>query len=125
MCRLTRLYASNVLTVESITAAGDDLSCLKFDLDHQLDDESLGIGTDTWGHLAELEEEHELKPFFSAVRKFYIASIKKMLAKFPFGDSLLKNLGVLQPEKLHHMMFTLFLVLLSVFHKLDWQMLNL
>ena len=46
-----------------------------------------------------LEEEHELKPFFSAVRKFYIASIKKMLSKFPFGDSLLKNLGVLQPEK--------------------------
>ena len=99
MCRLTRLYASNVLTVESITAAGDDLSRLKFDLDHQLDDESLGIGTDTWGYLAELEAEHELKPFFSAVRKFYIASIKKMLAKFPFGDSLLKNLGVLQQEK--------------------------
>lgn len=93
MCRLTRLYASNMLTVEAITAA---LSRLRFDSDNQLDDESLGIGTDTWGHLAELEEEHEL---FSAVRKFYIASIKKMLSKFPFGDSLLKNLGVLQPEK--------------------------
>ena len=81
MCRLTRLYASNGLTIESITAAGDDLSRLKFDLDHQLDDERLGIGTDTWGHLAELEEEHELKPFFSAVRKFYIASILKNACK--------------------------------------------
>ena len=57
---------------------------LKFDLDHQLDDESLGIGPDTWGHLAELEEEYGLKAFFSAVRKFYIASIKKYLQNFPW-----------------------------------------
>ena len=50
MCRLTRLYASNVLTTEAITTAGDDLSHLRFDSDNQLDDESLGIGTATWGH---------------------------------------------------------------------------
>ena len=47
----------------------------------------------------ELEAERELKPFFSAVRKFFIASITKMLKKFPFGDSILKDLGVLQPQQ--------------------------
>ena len=47
----------------------------------------------------ELEEERELKPFFSAVRKFYVyASVSKMLKKLPFGDSILKDLGILQPQ---------------------------
>ena len=49
--------------------------------------------------ITELEEEHDTKPFFTAVRNFYVASLKKMIQKFPFGDSLLKDLGVLQPEK--------------------------
>ena len=50
-----------------------------------------------WASLAQLQEEHDLKPFFTAVRKFYIASTTKMIKKFPFCDSLLKDLGVLQP----------------------------
>jgi hypothetical protein len=59
----------------------------------------LGIGDGTWIVLAELEDEHDTKPFFSAVREFYLATIQKMLKKFPFGDSLLRDLGVLQPYK--------------------------
>ena len=40
-----------------------------------------------------------MKSFFIAVRSFYVNSIKKMLQKFPFGDTLLKDLGILQPQK--------------------------
>ena len=50
--------------------------------------------------LAELEATHDTAPFFEAVRGFYISSTKKMLNKFPFGDTLLKDLSMLQPENL-------------------------
>ena len=59
----------------------------------------MGIEDSTWEAVAELEQEQDTKPFFSAVRKFYVASLKKMLKKFPFGDTLLKDLEVLQPNK--------------------------
>ena len=99
MCRLTRLYAANVLKTDSITSVGSNLSLLRLERQNQLDDENLGVGSDTWVSLAELQEEYDLKPFFTAVRNFNVTSIKKMLQKFPFNDSLLKDLGVLQPEK--------------------------
>ena len=104
MCTLVKLYASHLLKPEAITAASDNLSLLNLSLlnlshENQLPDENLGIGTETWRSLVELEAEWELKPFFSAVRKFFIASITKMLKKFPFGDSILKDLGVLQPQQ--------------------------
>ena len=93
MCRLLKVYVANILKRDVITAAGNDFSLLS------LSDENLGIGTRTWTDLVELEAERELKPFFSAVRRFYVATIKKMLQKFPFGDSILKDLGILQPQK--------------------------
>ena len=99
MSRLTRLYASNVLQRSAITSVGDYLRKLNLDISFQLPDENFGIGTDTWTCLSELQEEYDLKPFFTAVRGFYIATLKKMLKKFPFGDSLLKDLSVLQPDK--------------------------
>ena len=99
MSQLVRLYAGNFLKREVILAAGDNLSLLSLERDNQLHDEDLAIGTNTWTTIAELETEHDPKPFFAAVRNFYVATHKKMLLKFPFGDSLLKDLGVLQPEK--------------------------
>ena len=99
MSRLVRLYAGNFLKREVILAAGDNLSLLSLERDNQLHDEDLAIGTNRWTTIAELETEHDPKPFFAAVRNFYVATLKKMLLKFPFGDSLLKDLGVLQPEK--------------------------
>lgn len=46
-----------------------------------------------------MEEEFDPKPYYAAVRKFYITSITKMLNKFPFGNSILKDLGIINPEK--------------------------
>ena len=71
MCRLVKLYASHLLKPEAITAASDNLSLLNLSHENQLPDENLGIGTETWRSLVELEAERELKPFFSAVRKFF------------------------------------------------------
>ena len=49
--------------------------------------------------MAELEQEHDTKPFFEAVRKFYVKSIQKMIQKFPFGDRLFRDLEILVPGK--------------------------
>ena len=56
----------------------------------------MGIGGDTWIAVSAMEKEHDTKPFLDAVKKFYVISIKKMIQKFPFGDSL----EILQPKTL-------------------------
>ena len=38
-------------------------------------------------------------PFYRAVRSFYVASLQKMLKKFPFGDSILKDLDIINQDK--------------------------
>ena len=98
MNRLVRLYASSFLTLDTILAANDNLRNLEFAEENQVSNEDLGIGTETWVTIAELEATHDTAPFFNAVRAFYVNSTKKMLNKFPFGDTLLKDLSVLQPS---------------------------
>ena len=63
-----------------------------------LADENLGLGTNTWLYLSEVEEL-EAKPLYKAVRSFYIATLQKMIKKFPFSDSILKDLGIINPEQ--------------------------
>ena len=41
----------------------------------------------------------DMKPFFSSVREFYLAMLKKMFKKFPFKDTIFLDLGILQPDK--------------------------
>ena len=69
------------------------------DTSSQVSDEQLGIGDNMWVSVAELEQDYDNKPFFTAVRKFYVSSIQKMLSKFPFGDALMKNLAILHPNE--------------------------
>ena len=98
--RLVRIYAVNVLTQNSVLQVGNKIHTI--DLDNSTNhkpDENMSIGTDTWECVAELEEEINIKPFFSAVRQFYLATLKKMFKKFPFGDTILKDLGIVQPNK--------------------------
>ena len=98
MNRLVRLYASNLLKPETIVAARDNLSHLSFAYTEQLADENLGLGNDTWVYLSGMEEEFDPKPFYKAVREFYAATLKKMQKKIPFGDSILKDLGIINPN---------------------------
>ena len=81
-----------MLSKDRIVAVGDNLQHLNLESINQQPDENLGVGESTWTCLHNLEQEYDLKPFFAAVRSFYISSIKKMLAKFPFEDPLLKSL---------------------------------
>ena len=98
MNRVVRLYASNFLKADTILEAGANLKSLKLDASSQLTDENLGIGTDTWTSVAKLEEVEDTAPFFTAVRNIYKASTEKMLVKFPFGDSLMKDMRLIQPQ---------------------------
>ena len=97
VCQLTKLYCKNLLTTEAILAADDNLTLLNFDRDSQVSDENIGIGTDTWACLAVNEQEEDPKPFLLAVCKFYLATIKIILKKFPFGDSILKDFEYFNP----------------------------
>ena len=58
------------------------------DTSSQVSDEHLGIGDNTWVSVAEFEQEYDNKPFFTAVPKFYVSTIQKILSEFPFGDAL-------------------------------------
>ena len=79
-----------MLSKDSIVAVGDNLQCLNLESINQRQDENLGVGESTWTCLHNLEQEYDMKPFFAAVGSFNVSSIKKMLAKFPFEDTLLK-----------------------------------
>ena len=98
MNRLVRLYASKFLSDGTILAASDNLKNLDFDEANHVSNEYLGIGDDTWASVSQLEHLHDTAPFFKAIRSYYVSSTKKMLVKFPFGDSLMKDLRIIQPE---------------------------
>ena len=98
MNRLVRLYASKFLSDGTILAASDNLKNLDFDEANHVSNEHLGIGDDTWASVSQLEHLHDTTPFFKAIRSFYVSSTKKMLVKFPFGDSLVKDLRIIQLE---------------------------
>ncbi len=117
--RLVRLYASNVLKPESITAVGEDLGKLSFASANQLADENLGLGDSTWAALSEMEEEFDTKPFYQAVLDFYVASWNKMLKKFPFGDTILKDLGIINPDMVCTSNFTTIQTLAKRFPQLE------
>ena len=72
MSRLVTLYASNLLNMDAITAAGSNLDCLDLQDDCQLSDENLGVGSKTWALLADVESEFDIRPFFGAVRMFHV-----------------------------------------------------
>ena len=98
MNRLVKLYASNLLKADTILAAGENLSLLSFATTGQLPDENLGLGGDTWIYINGQEEEQDFKPFYGAVRSFYVAILqKKLIKKFPFQDTILKDLGIINP----------------------------
>ena len=63
MCKLTRLYAENVLMPETIMFVDNNLYQLSFQHQGQLDDENLDVGSGTCGVLAELEEGQDVKSF--------------------------------------------------------------
>ena len=56
-----QVSSSNLLKPDVIQAANDNLSNLNLARRDQLSDESLGFGDATWTHIAQMEEEHDIK----------------------------------------------------------------
>ena len=48
--------------------------------------------------ISALEEEMDTEPFL-CVKAFYSATLQKIFKKFPFGDTILQDLGTVQPTK--------------------------
>ena len=120
--QLVRIYAVNVLTQNSVLQVGNKIHTI--DLDNSTNhkpDENMSIGTDTWECVAELEEEINIKPFFSAVRQFYLATLKKMFHL----EILYSKIWVLFSQTRHtHTLWTLFIDWQNVFLKLNYPRLN-
>ena len=66
-----------------------------------------------------MEGEHDPKPFYEAVRSFYVVTLKKMLEKFPHGDTILKDLGIINPDKVTTSSFQTVKSLAKRFPQLD------
>ena len=95
-------YLSNFIK-GSVLCSIDDLTTIAYDdIQNQLSNEELGVGTSTLLLLAEFQDEVEGTPietcFFSSVRLFYQETVRKMFAKFPFKDSVLSDLSLLDPR---------------------------
>ena len=93
--RLTKIYVVNFLTEEAVCKAGDKIHLV--DMDKVTLYENLSIGDETWLCISALEEM-DTKPFL-CVKAFYSATLQKFLQKFPFGDTILQDLGIVQPTK--------------------------
>ena len=96
--RLTIIYVVNFLTEEAVRKAGDKIHLVDMDKVKLYDD--LSIGDETWLCISALEEEMDTKPFFFlCVKAFYSVTLQKLFKKFPFGDTILQDLGIVQPTK--------------------------
>lgn len=77
------------------------------------------IGDETWMFIVELESEFDTKLCYTAVRSFYVATIRKILT---FSDSLIKDLGIINSELVSFYTVSDVVKLSKRFHKLVYQM---
>lgn len=103
VCELLRAFLSNFINPDILQSTEDVTTIAFTDRSIQLSNDELGIGTSTRLLLCgELEDEIvgtvKENTFFNSVRTFYETSVSKMLAKFPFDDSTIKELAFLDPR---------------------------
>ena len=95
--RLTKIYAVNFLTEDAVCKARDKIHLV--DMDKVKLYENLSIGDETWLRISALEEERDTQTIFLCVKAFYSTTLQKFLKKFPFGDTILQDFGIVQPTK--------------------------
>ena len=114
---------SNFIKPE-LLAATSDAMIHEFDYENtanQVSDDELGIGTGT--RLLLIEESNELegtakeRNFFLSVRKLYVEHVRKIIAKFPFSDNVISDLGMLDPRNRHKISSIVVVRLLKRFNK--------
>ena len=91
--RLTKIYVVNFLTEEAVHKAGDKIHLV--DMDKMNLHENLSVGDETW---LCIREEMDTKSCL-CVKAFYSATLQRSFKKFPFGDTILQDLGTVRPTK--------------------------
>ena len=72
------------------------------DRNHQLDDETIEVGEKARSlahNLCENGMGREVESFFRSARTFYVAFVKTLVKKFPFGSTILCDLRILNPSE--------------------------
>ena len=101
---LLKSFMSNIVDPD-ILQSHDDVTSVDYQSrSNQVCDDELGIATSTrlllFGELEDTVHGTAIeKRFFTCVREFYVATISKMLKKFPFTESVIKELSFLDPLK--------------------------
>lgn len=102
MDRLLRKFLAKFIKVSFIKENNADLTQLPFCSDEaQLPDDLIAVGMSARSYLAEEEENIPIATpsrFFLYVRKFYQAVVLKMMKKFPFKDTIIQDLGIIDPR---------------------------
>lgn len=99
MRRLLRKFLGKFVQVQVIKQ--NSLTNVPFDNEeNQLPDHLLAVGMRARATLSEDEVDPNVQArFFSYVRKFYCAVVSKMLSKFPFENTVLRNIQWLSPTE--------------------------
>lgn len=103
LSKLLRAFITNFIDPDVIKDADDVTGIDYTDPTNQLSDDELGIGTSARMLLCgELEDEvvgtRIETRLFTTVRPFYEIAVTKILAKFPFNESTLKELAFLDNQ---------------------------
>jgi len=100
MNRLLRLFMAKFH--QSVIKSATDLTKVSFaDRSVQLVDDILTVGMAIRAMVADSDDDladSTRTRIFKSVRHFYVAIVEKMVKIFPFHDTVLKNLSVLNPD---------------------------
>ena len=102
MNRLLRKFLAKFVTMAEIKPKVADLTKVDYtNTQKQLSNDLLAVGGLARTYL--VEEEEDISPttqarFFKSARNFYVVCVKKMIKKFPFKDTVLKDMAVLNPD---------------------------
>ena len=99
---LLQANISNFIKPEVINYSRDITKINFCERHNQVGDDELAIGASTRALLNELEDEivgtNLVRRFFPQIRVFYETSVQKILDKFPFEDTTIKELAFLDPR---------------------------
>lgn len=101
MNRLLRLFMAKFVTMRAIKSAADLTKVSFADRSQQLDNDILAVGMKMRTMLADSADDLgdiTVRRIFNSVRQFYVTIVAKMVRIFPFHDTLLKDLAVLNPD---------------------------
>ena len=104
VCDRLRSFLSNFIQPDLLAATSNkDIHTFEYENpNNQLSNDELGIGTAARLLLIEnsdnLEGTHKEDNFFHSIRQFYVECVRKIVAKFPFADLTINDLGILDPR---------------------------